>query len=451
MIIIATTGLIGQNTRIFAQEQGQVTIEVNRLIYPVTDTHYKSGSPVAGAYLEIVDVTNEFYDLVHLKSLSRLEAQETLSKAQNVQGEKVGQAVTDDKGKAYFTVEKISRDHPAVYLIREAVTPVAVTPMEPLVVVLPLLDDQGKERSQISVYPKSQGTFTFDKTIDGKRDSYSLGDPIHYRLSTILPQDIVNLASYELEDVYDVGLEFISESLRVSIDGQEQAGLIESISQSENRFKLSFDIAKLAQFGGKTLDLTYNMVITDEAAIDQLLINTATLYPGDLTPLVDREQVITGGFRFIKHKAGGNKDPLANAKFIIKHPANQTILTYKEGRYQFEKVAPEEKDVVQLTSDAQGHFEIKGLSYGTYLLSETHAPSGYILNENPITFTISTSTFTKGPILSIYNVEKPRIQLPKTGTATTSLAVIGLLCLVSSIMMNRSRCSSKKEKYNEKV
>lgn len=451
VIIIATTGLIGQNTRIFAQEQGQVTIEVNRLIYPVTDTQYKSGSPVAGAYLEIVDVTNEFYDLVHLKSLSRLGAQETLSKAQNAQGEKVGQAVTDDKGKAYFTVEKISRDHPAVYLIRETVTPVAVTPMEPLVVVLPLLDDQGKERSQISVYPKAQGTFTFDKTIDGKRASYSLGEPIHYRLSTILPQDIVNLASYELEDVYDVGLEFISESLRVSIDGQEQAGLIESISQSENRFKLSFDIAKLAQFGGKTLDLTYNMVITDEAAIDQPLINTATLYPGDLTPLVDREQVITGGFRFIKQKAGGNKDPLANAKFIIKHPANQTILTYKEGRYQFEKVAPEEKDVVQLTSDAQGHFEIKGLSYGTYLLSEIQAPSGYILNENPTTFTISTSTFTKGPILSIYNVEKPRIQLPKTGTAATSLAAIGLLCLVSSIMMNRSRCSSKKEKYNEKV
>ncbi|WP_419580119.1 hypothetical protein, partial [Streptococcus suis] len=102
---------------------------------------------------------------------------------------------------------------------------------------------------------------------------------------------------------------------------------------------------------GKTLDLTYNMVITDEAAIDQPLINTATLYPGDLTPLVDREQVITGGFRFIKQKAGGNKAPLADAKFIIKHPANQTILTYKEGRYQFETVAPEEKDVVQLTSD----------------------------------------------------------------------------------------------------
>ncbi|WP_397640673.1 prealbumin-like fold domain-containing protein [Streptococcus suis] len=91
------------------------------------------------------------------------------------------------------------------------------------------------------------------------------------------------------------------------------------------------------------------------------------------------------------------------------------------------------------------------MSYGTYLLSEIQAPSGYILNENPTTFTISTSTFTKGPILSIYNVEKPRIQLPKTGTAATSLAAIGLLCLVSSIMMNRSRCSSKKEKYNEKV
>ncbi|WP_312248972.1 SpaH/EbpB family LPXTG-anchored major pilin [Streptococcus parasuis] len=442
ILIVATSGLAGLSggTQVVsAQEQEQVQLEVNRLVYQPSDTQYKSGVPVAGAKLEVVDVTKSFYELVNRQRLSLKEAQKAVSKSNKIDGQSLAVATTDQSGLVRFTVSKTSQQRPAVYLIRELVTPVAVTNMENMVVVLPILDESGNEKSLISLFPKSHGIFSFDKTIDEKQSSYSFGEPIPYRLSTIIPQDMTNLSSYEIEDIYDQGLRFISESLEIFIDGEKQSDSIKAVSLSENQFRVVFDVAKLADFSGKKLKVTYQMVIKDEAAIDQDLVNTATLYPGDLTPLVDRENVRTGGFRFIKRAAEGKQNPLAKATFVIKNPTDDTVLTYKEGKYQFEKVATNASGVVRLTSDDDGYFEIRGLRYGEYLVSEIRAPSGYVLQDKPTAFTVGVSTYSQGPVLSIFNVKKPKIRLPETGTVATSTAFVGLLIMASSLVMIRRR------------
>ncbi|HFI0182587.1 TPA: SpaH/EbpB family LPXTG-anchored major pilin [Streptococcus suis] len=442
ILIVATSGLAGLagGTQVVsAQEQEQVQLEVNRLVYQPSDRQYKSGVPVAGAKLEVVDVTKSFYELVNRQKLSLKEAQEAVSKSNKIDGQSLAVATTDQSGLVRFTVSKTSQQRPAVYLIRELVTPVAVTKMENMVVILPILDESGNEKSLISLFPKSHGTFTFDKTIDEKQSSYSFGEPIPYRLSTIIPQDMTNLSSYEIEDIYDQGLRFISDSLEIFIDGEKQSDSIKAVNLSENQFRVVFDVAKLADFGGKKLEVTYQMVIKDEAAIDQDLVNTATLYPGDLTPLVDRENIQTGGFRFIKRAAEGKQNPLAKATFVIKNPTDDTVLTYKEGKYQFEKVATNASGVVRLTSDDDGYFEIRGLRYGEYLVSEIRAPSGYVLNDKPTAFTVGVSTYSQGPVLSIFNVKKPKIRLPETGTVVTSTAFVGLLIMASSLVMIRRR------------
>ncbi|NQN91360.1 SpaH/EbpB family LPXTG-anchored major pilin [Streptococcus suis] len=442
VLLVSTTGLMGLNSgtqKVLAQENNQVTFEVHRLVYQPSDTQYKSGVAVPGAELEILDVTETFYDLVSNQQLTPKNAQERLRDSSDVNGKSVTTAVTDQSGIVNFTVAKINNQRPAVYLIRETVTPVAVTKMESLVVVLPILDDEGNEKSVIPLYPKSHGTFTFDKTIDEKQSSYSFGEPIDYRLSTIIPQDIATLSSYEIEDIYDKGLQFIPDSLVIFVDGQEQKDITKAVNLSENQFRVVFDVAKLAQFGGKKIEITYNMVIKDTAAIDQDLVNTATLYPGDLTPLVDRENVRTGGFRFIKRAAEGKQNPLAEATFVIKNPTNDAVLTYKGGKYQFEKVATNASGVVRLTSDDEGYFEIKGLRYGEYLVSEVQAPSGYVLNDKPTTFTVDVSTYTDGPVLSIINVKKPKIRLPETGVVVTSTAFVGLFIMASSLVMIRRK------------
>ena len=442
ILLVATSGLAGLagGTQVVsAQEQEQVQLEVNRLVYQPSDTQYKSGVPVAGAKLEVVDVTKSFYELVNRQKLSLKEAQEAVSKSNKIDGQSLAVATTDQSGLVRFTVSKTSQQRPAVYLIRELVTPVAVTKMENMVVVLPILDESGNEKSLISLFPKSHGIFTFDKTIDEKQSSYSFGEPIPYRLSTIIPQDMTNLSSYEIEDIYDQGLRFISESLEIFIDGEKQSDSIKAVSLSENQFRVVFDVAKLADFSGKKLEVTYQMVIKDEAAIDQDLVNTATLYPGDLTPLVDRENVRTGGFRFIKRAAEGKQNPLAKATFVIKNPTDDTVLTYKERKYQFEKVATNASGVVRLTSDDDGYFEIRGLRYGEYLVNEIRAPSGYVLQDKPTAFTVGVSTYSQGPVLSIFNVKKPKIRLPETGTVATSTAFVGLLIMASSLVMIRRR------------
>lgn len=454
ILIVATSGLAGLagGTQVVsAQEQEQVQLEVNRLVYQPSDRQYKSGVPVAGAKLEVVDVTKSFYELVNRQKLSLKEAQEAVSKSNKIDGQSLAVATTDQSGLVRFTVSKTSQQRPAVYLIRELVTPVAVTKMENMVVVLPILDESGNEKSVIPLHPKSQGTFTFDKTIDEKQSSYSFGEPISYRLSTLIPQDMTNLSSYEIEDIYDQGLRFISDSLEIFIDGEKQSDSINAVNLSENQFRVVFDVAKLADFGGKKLEVTYQMVIKDEAAIDQDLVNTATLYPGDLTPLVDRENVQTGGFRFIKCAAEGKQNPLAKAIFVIKNPTDDTVLTYKEGKYQFEKVATNASGVVRLTSDDDGYFEIRGLRYGEYLVSEIRAPSGYVLQDKPTAFTVGVSTYSQGPVLSIFNVIKPKIRLPETGNVVTSTAFVGLLLMASSLVMIRRRKDNKfKENKNEK-
>lgn len=442
ILIVATSGLAGLagGTQVVsAQEQEQVQLEVNRLVYQPSDTQYKSGVPVAGAKLEVVDVTKSFYELVNRQKLSLKEAQEAVSKSNKIDGQSLAVATTDRSGLVRFTVSKTSQQRPAVYLVRELVTPVEVTKMENMVVVLPILDESGNEKSLISLFPKSHGIFTFDKTIDEKQSSYSFGEPISYRLSTIIPQDMTNLSSYEIEDIYDQGLRFISDNLEIFIDGEKQSDSIKAVNLSENQFRVVFDVAKLADFGGKKLEVTYQMVIKDEAAIDQDLVNTATLYPGDLTPLVYRENVQTGGFRFIKRAAEGKQNPLAKATFVIKNPTDDTVLTYKEGKYQFEKVATNASGVVRLTSDDDGYFEIRGLRYGEYLVSEIRAPSGYVLNDKPTAFTVGVSTYSQGPVLSIFNVKKPKIRLPETGTVATSTAFVGLLIMASSLVMIRRR------------
>ena len=254
ILIVATSGLAGLagGTQVVsAQEQEQVQLEVNRLVYQPSDTQYKSGVPVAGAKLEIVDVTKSFYELVNRQKLSLKEAQEAVSKSNKIDGQSLAVATTDQSGLVRFTVSKTSQQRPAVYLIRELVTPVAVTKMENMVVVLPILDESGNEKTFLSLFPKSHGTFSFDKTIDEKQSSYSFGEPIPYRLSTIIPQDMTNLSSYEIEDIYDQGLRFISESLEIFIDGEKQSDSIKAVSLSENQFRVVFDVAKLADFSGK--------------------------------------------------------------------------------------------------------------------------------------------------------------------------------------------------------
>ena len=123
----------------------------------------------------------------------------------------------------------------------------------------------------------------------------------------------------------------------------------------------------------------------------------------------------TGGYRFIKTDVSTNK-PLANADFVVRDSDAATA--------KYLKIDDETKEISWVTSvtDAtkfttgdDGIVDIKGLTYGTYYLEETKAPTDYVKLSEPIKFTVafnSYKTTTKTP----HNVANtPKGFLPSTG------------------------------------
>lgn len=110
-----------------------------------------------------------------------------------------------------------------------------------------------------------------------------------------------------------------------------------------------------------------------------------------------------------------------------------------------------------VTTDDSGKIELKGLVSGTYTITETKAPNGYILNSTPITFTITPGTkletanekgqyyvptysltgnaaaTNNGSEITVENV--PGVDLPQTGGAGTWMFTIGGLVLMAGAVV----------------
>lgn len=111
-----------------------------------------------------------------------------------------------------------------------------------------------------------------------------------------------------------------------------------------------------------------------------------------------------------------------------------------------------------VTTDSTGKIELKGLVSGTYTITETKAPNGYILNSTPITFTITpgaklTTANAEGQyyvptysltatgnnatnansVITVTNI--PGVDLPQTGGAGTWMFTIGGLVLMAGAVV----------------
>lgn len=103
-----------------------------------------------------------------------------------------------------------------------------------------------------------------------------------------------------------------------------------------------------------------------------------------------------GSYNFVKVDDSEEQKRLAGATFAL----------YKVD--ESGKQVPYEVDGKRYTvkSGENGEFKVENLPYGKYVLRETAAPSGYILNVNPIEFTISKDS-TNAEAIMIVNKRNP--------------------------------------------
>lgn len=383
-----------------------------------------------------------------------------------------GTQTTAGGGAATFTLPKKSGGKDAVYVFVEQPKTGITAAEKNLVLSFPVyeLNSDGSytdiELTDIHLYPKNTTeTITPVKDITtpnadaAGHNNYNVGKEIGFRLSTLIPANIGIKAvdgvtphynTFGLIDTHDTTLTFnpagthelkVAGTSIVLTEGETADYTIvvgEPAVEGKDTFKVKLTqagINKLAEQGGKTLEFTYTMKLNAQAVMDEKNVNKVTVEYGrktdDFNDVVttpgNEKEVYTGGYRFIKTDVSTNK-PLANAEFVVRDAAT-------EGQYL--KIDDTTKEIswvdsydtaTKFTTGTDGIVDIKGLTYGTYYLQETKAPTDYVKLSERIAFTVAFDSYTAHTTTTTEVKEHkvantPKGFLPSTGGAGIILFV----------------------------
>ncbi len=406
-----------------------------------------------GVTFTVYDVTSDFYQLRE-SGKSVEESQIELAKKEMTEADSIQTGTTKTVGKEdgilTFKLPKNQGNKEAVYLIKETDRPESIKEASsPLVVVLPILDNNEKEMNSVHLYVKNERINPdipdLTKSINNNQTDFSIGDIISYKIETVIPQDILTHESYDLTDEADPALWMVkkepeSESVKARIKGTDARDFYQVIEVSDHGFKVSFDPKKLGTYKGKTIELTYEMVLKKSEPPQSIYNNTATLYPGNQPKIEAKQKIRTGGYHFRKVSITNQSQGLPGAEFVIKNKKQDYWHKQEDGINNWSKTS---NDAISVTSDNQGNLSVFGLEDGLYSLEEVKAPKGYVLTNQAIPFKISETSFEDSlasplkivnqPVKNSSSSDKPARKglLPQTNEKLSiTLILAGVLLLM---------------------
>ncbi|HFH9843029.1 TPA: SpaH/EbpB family LPXTG-anchored major pilin [Streptococcus suis] len=384
----------------------------------------------------------------------------------------VGTETTAGGGAATFTLPKKSSGKDAVYVFVEQPKTGITKAENNLVLSFPVyqLDGNGKytdnELSTIHLYPKNTTeditpvkditTPNSDGAEPVEHNNYNVGQDIGFKLSTKIPANIgikevdgvtPHYNTFGLIDTHDTTLTFnptgthkleVAGTSIVLTEGEEADYTIVVGEPTPDAGKATFKVKltqaginKLAEEGGKTLEFTYTMKLNATAVMDTKNVNKVTVEYGrktdDFNDVVttpgNEKEVYTGGYRFIKTDVSTNK-PLANAEFVVRF-ADATTAKYlkiDDATKEISRVDTYE-EATKFTTGTDGIVDIKGLTYGTYYLEETKAPTDYVKLTERIAFTVAFDSYNNTNTTPHNVANTPKGFLPSTGGAGIILFV----------------------------
>lgn len=304
---------------------------------------------------------------------------------------------------------------------------------------------------------------------DGKKvvvNSASYGDTVNFSISVnataYVGKDLVT--HYYIKDTLDDGFSF-ADNIVVKVG---DAVLVEDtdyiLTQNGNFFEI--DIPFGEKYGSNAkIEVTYSATVEDDAVIAGAgNLNTANFtystdssfdpndpgydpenpndpgYPNPDDPTkpydeMNKKTTTTYVYALGFHKVDGQtKESLADAEFSIK--LGETVIgavKNDDGTYSYTTDAAVDGYTTTFVSDADGLIVVKGLKAGSYTVTETKAPAGYNLLENPVTIETQiseTSQYTQ-TVTTYYdkdgNVVAEKVEDGKTVTSTYEVAVKELI------------------------
>lgn len=438
----------------------------------------QGGKSLNGVEFTVYDVTNSYQHLSGTSAERQKSIQDNAVKAA-AGGYAFDSSTTKGEGTADFALPVKSTHEVgknAVYLIRETKLTnqeingnQSVKTADPIVLVMPLNQASTKD-DPLHIYPKNQTKKTLtkdlndldklDKIIDKKHSNITdvvlgYGDKVSYTVSIVVPADITSLDKFEVIDTPDAGLDIDTSS--ISIHGEQSDKTVPDWflgpTADHSKFTIRFTPSSLADYAGKVILITYNATVNKKLVPGKPINNHIAL---NNQPQVNgTTPITTGGAKFKKTDADTGNG-LKGAEFLVTSKDGKKYLTDTGTGYEWKELpanfdaesydpATLEKTAVVLTSEANGQFEITGLGFGDYSLTEVKAPEGHALLTEPQTFKVDKDSYVDDSrVVKIANAAEG--VLPHTGGMG-----IYVIILIGAIIIAAGIFFLKRSKRHEEI
>ena len=305
----------------------------------------------------------------------------------------------------------------------------------------------------VHVYPKNTvDKPSIDKVVseDAKHDTALVGETKTFKVTSTMPEGIKDYKVLKFTDKFSAGLTYTGNLVVknggtvVNPSNYSTTGT-DAVGTKGAAISIAFNEDYIKTLNPKdVITITYDAVINETAVMGEANPNDVKLTYGtnpDSTKEVkpnETPELHTGGAKFEKiDKATSAK--LAGAKFVVTNAegkylkvtdATATTIAKNEWIEATDAKAAVNAGAKVFTSASDGTFEVKGLPYGKkgdanttgetkYKLVEVEAPNGYALLQQPVEFTISSTTYTG----RINQVNNNKVTIPQTGGIGSALVI----------------------------
>lgn len=265
-----------------------------------------------------------------------------------------------------------------------------------------------------------------------------VGETIPFTVTVEVPTNIKDMTSFTLTDA-PINLDVDSGSIVVKDNNTALTkGTNYTVEDSADGcgFTMTFTLANMGNYAGKTLTVTYNATVLASAATTGQSGNEVTLtYDDGVREQTDTDDTTQKNYtiQITKYKDSVNANNVAaGVKFTLSEDGTLVnVIKNADGSYRV-AAANETGALTEMETTSAGLLKISGLSAGTYKLTETKAPDGYNLLSAPIEITLTGNTTLHTQDV----INKAGFTLPKTGgLGTLMFILIGGVLMAGGVVL----------------